>query len=77
MDEWISVKERLPEPNVKDESNFFIKAYLVARCNGFTMHTALWDGKHWVLWTYGRVLKDVTHWMPLPEKPNTQKGEQL
>jgi hypothetical protein len=73
MGEWISVNERLPEPNEKDDSGFFLKAYLVAVCNGFKMHTALWNGEYWILWTRGAVLRDVTHWMPLPEKPTIKE----
>ena len=75
MAEWIDVNERLPEPNEKDESGFFLKAYLVAVCKGFKMHTALWNGDYWILWTKGTVLKDVTHWMPLPEPPKGDDAE--
>ena len=79
MGEWIDVNERLPKAKEKDESGFFEKAYLVARLNGFTMHTARWDGIYWVLWTKSMVLDNVTHWMPLPEKPeppeHKRKGE--
>jgi hypothetical protein len=69
--EWIPCNKRLPEANEQDEQGFY-KAYLVQRNN--KMHTARWNGEHWILWTIGTVLDGVTAWMPLP-KPYKEGAE--
>ena len=69
---WIDVNEWLPVADEKDESGFFLKAYLVAQHNGFLMKTARWNGKYWILWGRCTVLQNVTHWMPLPKPPEAQ-----
>lgn len=67
MAEWISVKDRLPEPGHKPyltcrktvkgriliESRYLHVSYT-------TPHVAYWEGKK---------NGEVTHWMPLPEPP--------
>lgn len=69
---WIPVTEWLPKANEKDE-NGFIKAYLVQDARW--MDVARWDGKHWVAWGYGTVLKDVIAWMPLPKPYERSEDE--
>ena len=63
---WIPCSERLPVPNEYDETGKFFKAYLV-QTKSNTMHTALWDGTYWTIWTRGIVIDKVIAWMPLPE----------
>ena len=62
--EWISVEDRLPEPEYKQEQ------VIISCCEGIVI--AGWYDKE------NRVFKDehngawvpeVTHWMPLPEAP--------
>ena len=66
---WISVTERLPEPNAVDEYGF-AKGYLVKTDRHVMIHTARYTGEWWILWGYHKVITDnVTHWMPLPEPP--------
>lgn len=70
---WISVEERLPEPNAVDKHGF-AKGYLVKTDRHVMMHTARYNGEWWVLWGQAEVITDtVTHWMPLPEPP--KEGE--
>lgn len=64
--QWIPCSERLPVPNEYDETGKFFKAYLV-QTKSNTMHTALWDGTYWTIWTRGIVIDKVIAWMPLPE----------
>ena len=53
MNEWISVKDRLPE---------FAGWYLVFY-NGSAMQVAFFRGKKWAF------DNQITHWMPLPKLP--------
>lgn len=83
-DEWISVKDRLPDPdekvivyNAENEGTFF------ARC--IESNFECWDAvtREFVNWRwvpYGYIcitLESVTHWMPLPKPPKeTYNDEQ-
>ena len=64
MNEWISVKDRLPEDNevvvIVDENGYFDVGYM-----------AIWGGQ--VQWC-SHLLYDpkVTHWMPIPEPPKEE-----
>lgn len=68
--EWISVKERMPEPEkpvlVFDDFGDMTTAYL---------HNYSWGTTDWHLCETGSYADDadvdgtVTHWMPLPEPP--------
>lgn len=64
--QWISVTERLPEPD-KTDSNGFAVQYLVM--NGWRKAVARRTDKYWVLFGTSIVLEYVTHWMPLPPEP--------
>ena len=67
VQEWISVKDRLPEANVG------VSVYTPRLKNIFEVFYKE-DGK-WEIVSYrgGEILNDeVTHWMPLPQPP---KGE--
>ena len=66
VQEWISVKDRLPE----EKSNYIVH-YKHAYCNNdgyWAIGSCFYDGSKFQMdWAY-----TVTHWMPLPEPP---KGE--
>ena len=66
VQEWISVKDRLPEEKVN-----CIVHYRHAYCDNdgyWTIGICFYDGEKFQMhWSY-----KVTHWMPLPETP---KGE--
>lgn len=73
--QWISVSERLPEPNAVDKHGF-AKGYLVKTDRHVMMHTARYNGEWWIIWGKAEVITDtVTHWMPLPEPP--KDGENI
>lgn len=69
MSEWISVKDRLPEPDVlilviangKPHKNITLEgAYELAE----------YDPEGWILEMWPEWMDaEVTHWMPLPEPP--------
>lgn len=63
MCEWISVKDRLPDEDVR------VLVYLDSDRSYTKIDTdRRFEGK-WVRWGY-----DVTHWMPLPELPTEKEN---
>lgn len=63
MNEWISVKDRLPE--IDETCSRFV---LICKSNG-RMGVARWlSTSEWQLYM-GPNARGVTHWMPLPEAP--------
>ena len=70
VQEWISVKDRLPEYS----NDGFADAVLVT--DGFVQHMAYFVGGEWRFAESGEIKEPmwyrITHWMPLPELP---KGE--
>lgn len=67
MTDWISVKDRRPKGNClafSAESDYFFEDYLV----GWIEESA--ESKTgYICISDGEVLKNVTHWMPLPNPP--------
>ena len=70
VQEWIPVKDRLPEYS----NDGFADAVLVT--DGFVQHMAYFVGGEWRFAESGEIKEPmwyrITHWMPLPEPP---KGE--
>ena len=70
VQEWISVKDRLPEYS----NDGFADAVLVT--DGFVQHMAYFVGGEWRFAESGEIKEPmwyrITHWMPLPNPP---KGE--
>ena len=62
VQEWISVKDRLPEPGER---------VIVARGEKVEQGVYLAVNGWWKV--YGTNTKSVTHWMPLPEPPKEDK----
>lgn len=61
MNEWISVKDRLPEENIR------VLVYIDSEQSYTKLDTdRILKGK-WVRWG-----KDVTHWMLLPKLPQEE-----
>ena len=57
--EWVSVKDRMPP---EDE------AVLAWNKEGFPM-IDVWSGK---MWGFAGMVDEISHWMPLPEKPESE-----
>ena len=70
VQEWISVKDKLPEP----KHEFYARNwYLVALSNGVVKELAYEFHNHSVFgYGWRETAYPVTHWMPLPQPP---KGE--
>ena len=70
VQEWISVKDRLPEPKHEFDARNW---YLVALSNGVVKELAYEFHNHSVFgYGWRETAYPVTHWMPLPQPP---KGE--
>ncbi len=78
VQEWISVKDRLPEDDLLDDNTRKTVKCLVAikAKNGVTVRTQMRfkdhtykDGKRKEYWRWKLAHGDVTHWMPLPPPP--------
>lgn len=71
MDQWISVKDRLPsrEGLMDDETEYVLVCERYGRSKNVTICGYNEDG--WSAWdAFGGVSPDhITHWMPLPEPP--------
>lgn len=73
---WISVKDRLPNPNEKvivynaeNDGTFFARR-LVSRFEWWDSVTKEYINWRWLPYGYTNImLESVTHWMPLPEPP--------
>lgn len=64
---WISVKDQLPEKEVYVLVITKEKAYAIAFLSQFN------GKKEWSIFdTHWIDFEDVTHWMPLPEKPENK-----
>jgi hypothetical protein len=69
MDEWISVKDRLPIGPEQFEDYLIFDEYGVG-CGNYS-RAINQDGCIWV--RYGTGETTVTYWMPLPEPPKENK----
>ena len=61
MSDWISVDDRPPESN----DDVIICTYVRDIYLGWWSHVT----KHWIETGSGDVIKNVTHWQPLPGPP--------
>ena len=69
MNDWISVKNKLPKPGR------YMMNVIVHKENGVVME-CYWNGKieKFLNFDFTKLNHKVTHWMPLPEPPKV-KGE--
>lgn len=69
MREWISVAESMPEVNNPVLTS---RKVMTSYSNGSwcdVQDVCSWNGKNWIY--DGYVIYGITHWMPLPEGPDT------
>lgn len=71
MNEWISVKDRLPEIT---EGLSTSRAVIVWQPEYKNEFCANWNNRHWQIFgAFGRIVEGITHWQPLPAPPEQQK----
>ena len=61
--QWISVKDGLPEN----------EEYVLVHTSGKSVLMGFYDNDGW--YTTEEYIRNVTHWMPLPERPKEAKNE--
>ena len=68
VNDWISVKERLPE---QPDSNVWIWCLVMRKGAKLPTTEVNFDNGKWYYFGYmtGMLECEVTHWMPLPEPP--------
>lgn len=59
--EWIAVSKKLPEKG----GDYLVTNGYACMVSAFRINTQKWD--FWQIWWWSS--NDVTHWMPLPERP--------
>ena len=71
LPQWVPVSERLPESN-KPVLVYYLSAYWLNPSMSVALH---FNGDRWRQLIGGEDMNAVTHWMPLPEPPEQEKGE--
>lgn len=80
MSEWISVKDRLPDPdekvivyNAENEGTFFARR-IESDFECWDAVTREFVNWRWIPYGYTCItLESVTHWMPLPKPPEVKQ----
>lgn len=67
MTEWISVKDKLPEPLQ------YVVALACTQDKRIQIGVAEWLGKRWVSTQMYCDQDDIKYWMPLPEPPKEEE----
>ena len=85
MSEWISVKDRLPEDDLpQDTDRLLIKVLVCSTSGKYGVRTL--SRQRWIMswdyktntgtysnWTWSRDARNITHWLPLPQPPEEEK----
>ena len=80
VQEWISVKDRLPgkeEYTATTEygTEYYIRLLIAYKTDTVEYEIGYYDGYKWMTEEPIRLLKDVIAWMPFPNMPQPPKGE--
>lgn len=72
---WISVKDELP--NYREDVIVFTEKHIdVGHLARGRYGSLWWERDSADLWKDNEVLKDVTHWMPLPKEPKIDERKE-
>lgn len=73
---WVSVKDRLPEPNTEVLVYIKYPQPVLSLDTGIkkkaNIKKLFFDGEGFVSYDYGK----LTHWMPLPEPPESEEDDE-
>ena len=80
MQEWISVKDRLPSKEeytakAEDETEYYVRLLIAYKTDIVEYEIGYYDGYKWMTEMPIRLIKDVVAWMPFPSMPQPPKGE--
>ena len=82
MQEWISVKGRLPSKEeytakAEDGTEYYVRLLIAYKTDIVEYEIGYYDGYKWMTEMPIRLIKDVVAWMPFPNMPQPPKGERL
>ena len=80
VQEWISVKDRLPNEDeytakAKDGEEYYVRLLIAYKTDIVEYEIGYYDGYKWMTEMPIRLIKDVVAWMPFPNMPQPPKGE--
>ena len=80
VQEWISVKDRLPSKEeytakAEDGTEYYVRLLIAYKTDIVEYEIGYYDGYKWMTEMPIRIIKDVVAWMPFPNLPQPPKGE--
>ena len=80
VQEWISIKDRLPSKEeytakAKDGTEYYVRFLIAYKTDIVEYEIGYYDGYKWMTEMPIRLIKDVVAWMPFPNMPQPPKGE--
>ena len=80
VQEWISVKDRLPSKEeytakTEDGTEYYVRLLVAYKTDIVEYEIGYYDGYKWMTEMPIRLIKDVVAWMPFPDMPQPPKGE--
>ena len=80
VQEWISVKDRLPRKEEytateDDGTEYYVRLLIVYKTDTVEYEIGYYDGYKWMAEMPIRTIKDVVAWMLFPNIPQSLKGE--
>ena len=80
VQEWISVKDRLPSKEeytekAEDGTEYYVRLLIAYKTDIVEYEIGYYDCYKWMTEMPIRLIRDVVAWMPFPNMPQPQKGE--
>ena len=80
VQEWISVKDRLPSKEEyiaksEDGTEYYVRLLIAYKTDIVEYEIGYYDGYKWMTEMPIRIIKDVVAWMPFPGMLQPPKGE--
>ena len=80
VQEWISVKDRLPDKEEytarsEDGTEYYVRLLIAYKTDIVEYEIGYYDGYKWMTEMPIRLIKDVVAWMPFPNLPQPPKEE--
>lgn len=80
VQEWISVKDRLPSKEeytekAEDGTEYYVRLLIAYKTDIVEYEIGYYDGYKWMTEMPPRRIKDAVAWMPFPNLPQPPKGD--